>query len=853
MNKGQIESALNEIFQQPLKVGEQRKLVFWADTDKAFAENYQDLNLGEVKVHTLTEKNLFYTKYLLEEEDPASSYLIYTNQELGVEENWLADTVLYSTIFYADRISLIMNDFGIDASLRSKVKEYEKFFGQKVRYRKFKELEIGEFTEESLQLTILSVLVNVKTPDFELILKTILLDTLQDEDNKYLIDIEKFFNIDVFWQFIEKFYGYDRTEKSLKTLFMHLTMTAFSAGIEDKYLTTLDSYISKRSKMNSVVFIDHWMHHKTDYNVFNDYAEVIEQEIQLSRILQQMDVNIFKQSEIFPYVDKAIIIYITNSLLANLEDYEEYLKLVKLRRAKHYYEKYEAIYEALYYTVKMVEFRKQYSNGLPHGTAVDLFKRYVDEYSQMDMFYRKFYVTYDQESDNEILKKLRELVENVYTNWFIGDLSVYWTQSVKHEMAATWSLPNIQSQQKFYRTYIQPHVSNNERVFVIISDAMRYEVGQELAEQLNAATLGTCEIESMLGVVPSVTKLGMAALLPHLKLEMTDSAEVLINGKSTSGMDKREKILQFYVEDSSAVYFQDIFNMNKAGRREAFKGKKLVYIYHDTIDAMGDKANTELYTFKAVEDSLAQLFDLVKILRDDLSATNIYITADHGFIYQREALADSDKIERERLETVEMKRRYMLAKEQREVEGQLAINLDSVVENISNLHLYSPNGVIRNRIQGAGVNFVHGGASLQEVTVPVIIFKNKRVGQKGVRTIQKVDVRLTSVIQKITNAIFKLEFFQTEKVEDKKIARTVVTYVATEDGTILSNEHTIIGDRTSDKPEERTFKLSFTLKQTTKYDKNKTYYLIVKDIETDVIVERVPVLISLGFVSDFDF
>ena len=71
--------------------------------------------------------------------------------------------------------------------------------------------------------------------------------------------------------------------------------------------------------------------------------------------------------------------------------------------------------------------------------------------------------------------------------------------------------------------------------------------------------------------------------------------------------------------------------MNKAGRRETFRGKRVVYIYHDTIDAMGDKASTEIYTFNAVETALNQLYDLVKIIRDDLSGTNVYITADMAF------------------------------------------------------------------------------------------------------------------------------------------------------------------------------------------------------------------------------
>lgn len=267
---------------------------------------------------------------------------------------------------------------------------------------------------------------------------------------------------------------------------------------------------------------------------------------------------------------------------------------------------------------------------------------------------------------------------------------------------------------------------------------------------------------------------------------------------------------------------------------------------------MGDKASTEIYTFNAVEKALDQLSALIKVIRDDLSGSNVYITADHGFLYQREELPDSDKLAKETMDVIEVKRRHILSKEQRELEGQIAVDLSTIVQNEEALTVYLPNGTIRNRLQGAGVNFVHGGASLQEVVVPLLTFKNKRAGQKGVQAIQKVDIKLTNTTRKITNSIFNLEFFQTEKVEDKRIPRTVLIYMTDDEGSVLSNEETIIGDRIFDKPEDRTFKMQFVLKSIT-YDRAKNYYLNIKDVETDVVIDKIPFSINLGIVSDFDF
>jgi len=837
-------------FIESLKDGEQRKIIFWVDKDKEFVEEIDTLSLDNVKIHKLTEQNQFYSKYLLEEEDPTSHYLVYTNDEIGVEENWLIDTVYYSKTFYADKLSLLLDDIGIDSSLRATVRKYEKFFNKK-NTQKFKSYEIQSYTEDAIEIAIMSVLCNLKTPDFEEITKTILKDSLVEKDNRYIGLIEKYFDVTVFWKYASNMYGYDREEKSLKTLFMHLTITALSHAIDEQHLLNVKSFISERNKPNGLVFIDHWMHHKTDYVIYNEMAESIEQEIKITDIVNSLSIDVIKQADTFPYFDKAIIIFIANSLEAGHEDYEEYSKLINLRRVKHFYERYQFVYEALFYTVKMYEFYKKYQSGIPKASASEMWKSYATEYNAMDTYYRKFFVAFDNEPNSEILKKLKAMIENLYTNWYMGDLSSHWSQSLD-EIRDKWELPGVTNQQDFYRRYVEPKVRKGERMFVIISDALRYEVGVEIADKLNAETMGACEIEPLLGVLPSVTKLGMASLLPHRHIDIDENARVLVDGKSSSGLENRKEIIESAVPDSVAIHAQEMMAMNKAGRREYFKGKKLIYIYHDMIDAHGDKASTEVYTFNAVEKAIDEISTLVKIIRDDLSGTNLLITADHGFVYQREPLVESDKIQKEDIQTIEVKRRYMLSKELRQMDGILNVNLSSIIKNEQQLTAYVPKSTIRFKIQGSGVNFVHGGASLQEVVVPLISYKNIRRGQANSREIVKVDIKLTNTTRKITNSLFHLSFFQTEKVEEKVVPRSVLIYMADEGDSVISNEETIIGDRTSDNPEERTFKLRFALKTIT-YDKNKSYFLTLKDMETGVILERIPFTINLGIVSEFDF
>ena len=286
MNLDDIVSTLNTTFQQPLNDGEQRKIVFWMDKDREFVDDINELILLNAKIHRWTDTNSFYTKYLLEEEDTTSHYLIYSNQDMRHEDNWLLDTLLYSQPFHADRISLLMDEFRIDSSLRSLVKKYEKFFGSKERMRRLKAFDLSFPSQEALELGMMSAIGALKSPDFEDVLKVVLMVGLDDNDNKFLRDFEKFFDVGVFWRYVSDRYGFEQSVPSLKTLFIHLTVSALSHAIDERHLSQVKHFIATRNRSNAMVFIDHWMNHKTDYAAYNDLAEIAEREIKLaSRLL----------------------------------------------------------------------------------------------------------------------------------------------------------------------------------------------------------------------------------------------------------------------------------------------------------------------------------------------------------------------------------------------------------------------------------------------------------------------------------------------------------------------------------------------------------------------------------------
>lgn len=851
MSKEQIQSQLTELFNHPLKDGEKRKIVYWNDKDKAFLDMFNQMEMENVKKHILNDKNYFKTKYILEEEDPDSNYLIYTEEVLSEDsDNWLLDNILYSTVFYADEISVYSRDLGIPEELRKVVVDNKKFFKAEDRRERFESYSIDKFSEEIIEMAIISVLTYQKTLSFEEALRTILIDSLNHDENKYLKRINSFFSIDRFWYLVEKRYGYKEKDKSLKRLLIHMMISAISTSIPDEKLSIFKNFIGETGKGNCTIFLDRWMNHKSDYIVYDKYAEDLEKEIMFSRLIQTLEIDEVKAIDIFPSIDEFMILYIVDALWNKLEDYTEYGKLLRLRKTKHFYEKYKYIYEGLYNCVKIFEFRK-HTPSIPIELPGDMVKSYTDKYYLMDLYYRNFYIAFDKNSSSGTLQKLRDMVEGQYINWFMMDLSYSWSESISSNLNNRWNISGTIEQKDFYNKYIEPIVYEKRKVFVIISDALRYDVAAELCDRLDAESLGSVELTSLISGLPSSTKFGMARLLPHEKIELKENGFAYVDKINSRSMEGRKQILSNYSSESTAISHKTLLTMTTLEISEFYKGQNLNYIYHDTIDAIGDNAATEIKTFDSTDMAIDELSKLIRDLRNYGNATSIYITADHGFIYQRDKLEEVDKISKENINTIESSRRYILSEEKRDIDGLLRFDMDDLGKD-HNLNVYIPKANIRFKTQGAGANFVHGGAALQEVVVPLIHYRNKNLGQLGAIKPEKTKIKLTNTVRKITNNITTLNFFQTEKVGGKILPCSLRVYLADENDEIISNEETLLGDKTSENPEDRTMSIRFILKQGN-YNKNIDYYLIIKDVETNAEYEKIKFSISLGIESDFDF
>ena len=271
----------------------------------------------------------------------------------------------------------------------------------------------------------------------------------------------------------------------------------------------------------------------------------------------------------------------------------------------------------------------------------------------------------------------------------------------------------------------------------------------------------------------------------------------------------------------------------------------------NAIDAVGDKVATEDQVFEACEQAIREIKNLVRIITNDMNGTHILITADHGFLYSYMPLEESDKAEKSFVSghIVELDRRYVIADGDCAADHMLRIPMTRYQSEHT---LFAPLENIRMKKQGGGMNFVHGGISLQEMVVPVIDFQNMRASSKKFVDVKKAELQLISQSRKASNSIFSLDFYQKDAVSGKVAAATYEIYMADTSGAAVSDKKTVIADKTSNNGSDRVFRTRFTLKSM-EFKKTETYYLTIVEKESGTIADRIEFTIDIAFVNDFDF
>jgi len=504
--------------------------------------------------------------------------------------------------------------------------------------------------------------------------------------------------------------------------------------------------------------------------------------------------------EIDRHIIKSLIDQVNNRTLSG----GDANSVVWRRRKSPWFDKYKDEYQAIQYAAQFFSLLGQVH--LETSDPADMVAQYTKSWSKIDLLYRKVIFHAHQSGQISLLQELLNQVENQYVNRYVLTMNDNWQQAINS--LHKWKIDGIQSQDKFYDVWVKPYVEQKTRLVVIISDALRFEIAHELGELVEGLKGFETTLDAMMTLLPSYTQLGMAALLPHETLEIKPDGAVLVDGKPSNGVENRGKLLSaFHDQMATAIKADVLIGKNRDEIRDLMRENPLLYVYHNYIDSVGDKRESENIVFDAVDKSIKDLITMIKRIAK-AGVSHIILTADHGFLYQDRVLEESDFAGEDiKSDVVTYKnRRFALGHEIKESSSATKYQARQL-GLIGELEIHIPKSINRFRLQGAGSRFVHGGSALQEVIVPVLDI-HKAEG----RDTPQVNVE---IIRGTTNAItsgqISITFFQKEAVSGERLARELRAGIYAKDGTLISDQHDLVFDLISENAEEREVRRRFIL------------------------------------------
>jgi uncharacterized protein (TIGR02687 family) len=855
---------------------EGHSLVFWNDAEGEFAGQVDQLDVPGVRVIRLDQTPALQAKIEIEREHGAQWLFYAPFPEPAPSADWLLDVRLRGKAFRADTASMQLDDLGLSTqALRGHLKRRAKFLRARDRLDRLKRWTEPGDTADDLDRKMLAVVVRAEVPETSSIFLKVFASLANeggdlDATPKALAEIESNELADAFWALAEREFGYREATPdahSLRSLLYAIFATDFCNSVHSTPASLQHLLIRERAfAAHSTVFANRWRSDMANYGSYDALSAIVSDDLRVMDLIRPMGAEDLIDSMTFEDVEKRVIADLKSRIIAGGgANMDSVRALIARRRDGHWANPLlagandstralAASYDALEAAASFFELQAAHAVGFSFPDAAAAFGAYRSEIFRFDQRYRWFMRAAESVEPMgwALLHELRDRIEDAYSGWFIGQLASAWASVIEGDggLLSTWTLHDVVNQQAFYSRMVQPEFDNAKRVFVIVSDAFRYEAAEELTRDLNSRNRVKARLDAMLGVLPSYTTLGMASLLPHERLAYKSNAnlDVMVDAKPSATLEQRSAILAQH--EGVAIGRDELMEKGKERGREFVKPHRLVYIYHDRIDAIGDKRATETKAFEATAQTIKELADTVNFIVNSLNGSTVLVTADHGFLYQESALEEADRsvLDKEPAGAIKSKKRYILGRGM----GSTAKAWCGSTERTAgtdagegSIDFWAPKAAGRFHFSG-GARFVHGSAMPQEIAVPVVVVKESE--SEKVRT-KSVEVSPLGSSNRVVTNKQRFEFIQNEAISERVLPVTLIFSIRDGD-TPVSDEQTITFDSNSPLLDERKRSVMLTI-QAGSHDRTKDYFLVARDAKTKAEAWRVPVRIDLAFSNDF--
>lgn len=768
--------------------------VFWYDDGGQMQLFASSLELPGVEVLTL-QNNAFSLKYrILKGEQPERGFIVYSPKaKPDDEDNWLLDLQVASAPFSADMGSLYAAECGIPMELKEKVVvRHLEFFKlaqnrSKLSSRLRQGMDVVEIEKQMQAVTCKS------EPTYDQ-LTWVLAQECIEESTDNLDKLSKYNLLDLYWHEIEANFGYNK-QHQIKDLLIVL------------FNEDMNHYLGNATLRNEAhIFMRDWRDSRQYGALYKQWAQKLEDELGIFDKIKGYDIDKLVMIETFPCIDKVLAMYLQNEVLSGTMSVEKMESIVDEREHKIFFSVAAHTIKALLEARRLMEdIDQKMQNGHLHiNSAKDGFSTYYNDLYTVDLHYRHYFREEKQSESKKLLSQITEMVERKYTNSYLMILANKWQPLV--DSMDKWHIDGICPQRSFYDYYVSPFVQKGIKVFVIISDALRYETMVEMEQRIaQMSRMVTALKPPMLSTLPSYTQLGMAALLPNRELSYEKQQdEVFADGFSTKGTENRNKVLNNKVQKSIAFLAKDFLEITTP--KTYFKDFDLIYIYSNKIDFKGDKRETEGEVFQATEDEFDNIIKIVEQIRNG-NGSNILITSDHGYLYQNEQLDETDFTDFKVMgDVIADTRRYIIGNNLQPGNAVKTWNSEDVGLK-EGRQIQIAKGMIRMRKQGSGSRFVHGGSTLQEIVVPVL-----HVNIKKNADVSMVDVEILNKRAQLTTNNQTINFYQNEAVTEKVKGITLRIGFYDAEGNLISDSVNMVFDSEKTESAQREQKHQFIFK-----------------------------------------
>ncbi len=389
------------------------------------------------------------------------------------------------------------------------------------------------------------------------------------------------------------------------------------------------------------------------------------------------------------------------------------------------------------------------------GGVRSALEAYADRDWQIDRAHRRLEFALLSLVHRERIEEAVRDARQAYDDWLDSSIRAFTSMLATEGLA----LGDLLSQGDVHRKIVMP-CAKRGRIAYFMVDALRFELGHDLVDALQHQFEDShLRLVPAVALLPSITPVGMANLCPgageslRLDLDDDDHLVVRIGGLEVRGVNDRLSLLRAAHGKVADLRLDDVFRLGEQELGERVDGVDLVLVRSQEIDEIGEsgKISAHLQSFDAIVQQLSRA--VARLAQRGI--TQFVITADHGFLALTRDLGPHAIIPKPGGKG-ELHRRAFVGRGGAVGDALIRVPL-SKIGLPGDLDVLVPRGLAVIAAGGAR-GFFHGGASPQELVVPVITVEAQPPRAAAVFLIE------ASLTARITSQVFTAKLLTPENL-----------------------------------------------------------------------------------------